>query len=525
MTDWSTVSILLPELLLVVLAIGFFIVGTFTTSRNLMLIIGTVVLVVASLILSRSCSIFFSVDSGVSGPLTVDWLGGTTRWIGLGLGFSFLLIYARDATDAWIGETLGMVILTTVGLMLVSCAREFVLLFLGLELISIPTYVLLFMGRRNNDSVEAATKYFFLSILSSGVFLFGLTMLFGATGSADLSDIRVALFAPESLPGAAFVPLAMIMIFAGLGFKIAAVPFHFYAPDVYQATTNSNAGLLAVVPKVAGIVVMVRMLPLALPIVGDFGWQAALILSLVTMTIGNVCALWQKNVRRMMAYSSIAHAGYMLIGIAVALGIRMGQGNDAAAYGGFGACLLYMFVYAIASLGTFAVLAHLSRPDREVHEVDDLCGLSQNRPLAAGLLAVFMFSLSGIPPLAGFWGKLTLFSGALSASGISGDSRSPWFLILAITGVINAAIAAAYYLRIVGTSYFRSPEFDFSVRRMSPALGVAMVCGLSVIVAGLFPAPVVGHFDRVGQSLDQVAVSETQSTETLLVRRVTNGKR
>lgn len=516
MTDWSTVSILMPEMLLVILAIGLFIGGTFTTSRNALLVCGAAVLLVAGFFLSRSCVTFFGGDAAVSGPLMLDWLGGTTRWIGLGLGLCFLLIYAREATDAWIGETLGMVILTAVGLMLVSCSREFILFFLGLELISIPTYVLLFMGRRNRNSVEAATKYFFLSLLASGVMLYGFAMLFGAAGSTDINDIRAALAAGDSLPGSGFVPMAMIMLFAGLGFKITAVPFHFYAPDVYQATTNSNAGLLAVMPKVAGIVAMVRLLPLTLPVVGDFGWQVALILSLVTMTIGNVCALWQKNVRRMMAYSSIAHAGYMLIGIAVAM--SAGQENGAA-YGGFGASLLYVFVYAVASVGTFGVLAHLSTAEREVNDVDDLSGLSRNRPVAAALLAVFMFSLAGIPPLAGFWGKLTLFSGALSASGISSETSSPWFLVLAIVGVINAAIAAAYYLKIISASYFRSPEFDFSVSRVSPALGVAVACAVLVVVAGLLPARFVGHFDQVGRSLNVVASTEDAADSGLLVSR------
>ncbi len=500
MTDWSTISILVPETLLVVLAVAFFLVGTFTTSRNTMLAMGTVAIVAAGFFLSNSCSTFFVTDASTSGPLMLDWLGGTVRWLGLGLGLCFLLIYARDATDAWTGEILGMVALTSVGLMLVSCSREFTLLFVGLELISVPTYVLLFMGRRNRDSVEAATKYFFLSLLASGVMLFGFTMLFGAAGSADFANIRESLAAGEGLPGRAFVLTAMVLIFAGLGFKIAAVPFHFYAPDVYQATTNSNAGLLSVVPKVAGIVALVRLLPLTVPVVGDFGWQVALILSLVTMTVGNVCALWQSDVRRMMAYSSIAHAGYMLVGIAVALEAT-DLGDSGMAYAGLGSCLLYVFVYTVASVGAFGVLAHLSTASRQVSRVSDLSGLSRNRPLSAGLLAVFMFSLAGIPPLAGFWGKLALFSSALAASGIGSPTNSPWFLVLVIVGVLNAAIAAAYYLRIISVSYFRSPEFDFSVGRITPPLVVAVACGVLVVVTGLMPARIVGHFETVGHSL------------------------
>jgi NADH-quinone oxidoreductase subunit N len=515
-TNWSTISILLPEIVLILLAVILFLAGTFSVSRRGMAILSSIVLVIAFFLLARTNESFFAGTSGLSGPLLLDTLGGTTRWIAVALGLGFLLMLARDATDAWVGETLGMVVLTVVGLMLVSCSRDFILLFLGLELISIPTYVLLFLGRRDGDSVEATTKYFFLSILSSAVMLYGFAMLYGAAGSTDINVIRTVLADGDALAGGVFVPFAMVLLFAGLGFKIAAVPFHFYAPDVYQATTNANAGLLAVIPKVAGIVAIVRLLPLTLPVVGDFGWQIALILSLVTMTIGNVCALWQQNIRRLMAYSSIAHAGYMLIGIAVALRASNSSQLDSAfdgqgAFDGYSACLLYLFVYSLASLGTFAVLSHLSTTAREVTDVSDLSGLNRNRPVAAALLAVFMFSLSGIPPLAGFWGKLTLFTGALAASGLDEATRSPWFMVLAITGVLNAAIAAAYYLRLVSVTYFRSPEFDFSVPRVTPALGVAVACGVLVICTGVLPARLVGHFEQVGRTIEvQSAVTQSR---------------
>ena len=519
MTNWTTISLLLPEIVLILLAITLFLAGTFAISRNGMAMLGCIAVAIALFLLAGTNESFFAADSASSGPLLLDALGGTTRWIAVALGLGFLLLLARDATEAWVGETLGMAVLTAAGLMLVGCARDFILLFLGLEMISIPTYVLLFVGRRDDDSVEAATKYFFLSILSSAVLLYGFAMLYGAAGSTDIHVIRATLAGGDALAGSAFVPFALVLLFAGLGFKIAAVPFHFYAPDVYQATTNANAGLLAVIPKVAGIVAIVRLLPLTLPVVGDFGWQIALILSLVTMTIGNVCALWQQNFRRLMAYSSIAHAGYMLIGIAVALRASHAHQLDIA-FDGYSACLLYVFVYALASLGTFAVLSHLSTTAREVTDVGDLSGLNRNRPAAAALLAVFMFSLSGIPPLAGFWGKLTLFTGALSVSGLDETTRSTWFMVLAITGVLNAAIAAAYYLRVVSVTYFRSPEFDFSIPRVTPALGVAIACGLLVICTGVLPARLVGHFEKVGRTIEGQGLASSVAQEHGLAAEV-----
>ncbi len=241
--------------------------------------------------------------------------------------------------------------------------------------------------------------------------------------------------------------VGMVLVVGGLGFKIAAVPFHFYAPDVYQGTTNTNAGLLAVVPKIAGIVALVRLVSTTLPPDTAIGWQLALVLAIITMTVGNVCALWQRNIRRLLAYSSIAHAGYMLIGFAVGLA--------APELGGIAAMLFYLAVYALASLGTFAALTYLSSQQHEVSDMGELSGLSRAHPWIAGAIAVCMFSMAGIPPLAGFWGKLALFSGAIRLAVADAGSISTWFLLLAIVAALNAATAAAYYLRVIGAMYFR----------------------------------------------------------------------
>ncbi len=276
----------------------------------------------------------------------------------------------------------------------------------------------------------------------------------------------------------------MILIFAGLGFKITAVPFHFYAPDVYQGTTNANAALLAVVPKIAGVVGLVRLTLIALPLASDTAWQIAIVLSILTMTLGNICALWQSNLRRLLAYSSIAHGGYLLIGLAVALTSQVS--------GGVAAMLFYLIVYSFGSLGAFATLAMLSSEERPLDRIEQLHGLGRRHPLAAAAMSVFMFSLAGLPPLAGFWGKLSLFTSAISLSLQSEKSGlSFWFLVLAIVGALNAAVAAAYYLRIVSVMYFReSDQRESAPLAWSSSASVAL-CAAAILAIGVVPGLVM----------------------------------
>jgi NADH-quinone oxidoreductase subunit N len=289
--------------------------------------------------------------------------------------------------------------------------------------------------------------------------------------------------------------VGLVMVVGGLGFKIAAVPFHFYAPDVYQGTTNTNAGLLAVVPKIAGIVALVRLASTTLPSDAAIGWQLALVLSLLTMTIGNVCALWQRNIRRLLAYSSIAHAGYMLIGLAVGLA--------APNLGGIAAMLFYLAVYALASLGTFAALTYLSSQQHEVSDMSELSGLARSHPWIAGAIAVCMFSMAGIPPLAGFWGKLALFSGAVRLAIADAGGVSTWFLLLAIVAALNAATAAAYYLRVIATMYFRPATAPPPADGGPGALVAVTACIVLVVAVGILPGVVLQDAERADPLLQQ----------------------
>jgi NADH-quinone oxidoreductase subunit N len=519
----ETLYCLLPEMTLVIAATLIFIGGVFVSGRMLWSWIAICAVLVAGWVLYRQYAFLFWPEGqpiqtaigdieaarnapeesppaypvepvlavAVPGPLAMDLFSQYVRWLVLVVGLALVLMSARLAPDVQAPEYAGTLLLAIVGMMLVASARELVLLFLGLELISIPTYVLLYLGRRGVDSQEATAKYFYLSILSSAVMLYGFSFLYGAAGSTDLMRVREVLAgAHESVGVRRFARLALVLVFAGLGFKITAVPFHFYAPDVYQGTTAGNAALLSVLPKLGGLVALVRIVAVAMPGFEMYAWRIALVLALLTMTLGNVVALWQDNVRRLLAYSAIAHGGYMLIGLAVAFVADSGAGA-AAGFDGVGGMLFYVTVYALATTGAFAVVIYLGRDDKPVENVDDLAGAARAHPWTAVSMAIFMFSLTGIPPLAGFWGKLNLFGAAMSVRGGDygpGTVRN-WFVALAAIGVVNAAISAAYYLRIVAAMYFRPATGELRAGGAWGAGAAMLMCAGLVVLVGVVPDP------------------------------------
>ncbi len=519
--ETKTVIAMMPELILILVASGVFVGSAFYRCRTTWLIVSLAGLLGAVIALALGHSPFTS-GALVTGPLRIDELAQASRGLALLTGIITVLALARQAEEGLAGEIFGCVLLVACGIMVASVANELVTLFLGLELISIPTYILLFLARRDTSGGESTMKYFFLSILSSALMLYGFSFLYGIggttiiDGTAEFPGIRQAVEG-MALPGAnrdllSFTPFAVVLIVAGLAFKLTAVPFHFYAPDVYQGTTNTNAGLLAVAPKIAGVIGLVRLLLIALPpLTMTTTWQIVLVISIITMTVGNICALWQNNLRRMMAYSSVAHAGYLLIGMSAAA-----VGNDAVP-GGVAAMVFYLIVYALASLATFSALAALGRPGKEVDSIDDISGLAKTQPLLAGVLAISMFSLAGLPPLAGFWGKLSLFLGAVSLA-MNSEGSSPavtlWFTILAIVGVANAAIAAAYYLRVVAAMYFQPAKVELPVNNGWEPKFAAVLCGIAVLVTA-YPRPLLQLGQRAEeQLLPKVAQQELQPDVT-----------
>lgn len=552
MTDSATLYHLLPEILLVAAATIVYLMGAFFPRgfQPGLLAAGAIVIAAAAAIYQDVYMVpVHTLDAWINGPIVFDLFGHAARWAILLLGFLFAVLTSSTRTIRPAAEYAGSLLLIVAGLMIVATAYDLVLMFLGLELVSIPTYILLYLGRHDPSGQEATAKYFFLSILSSALLLYGFSFLYGLAGNTRLDHLFNQLSAvPQLSDGRAamylkLAPLAMLLVFAGLGFRMTAVPFHFYAPDVYQGTSHPNAGLLATLTKAAGLLAIVRIVVASMPgaELQGLGWRIALVMSVLTMTLGNVVALWQNNIRRLLAYSSIAHGGYMLIGVAVGLATAAtGDPFLTPELNGIGTALFYLFVYCLATIGAFAALEYLGSPDRQVDGVDELTGLGRTRPLPAIALAVAMFSLAGVPPLAGFWGKFTLFSGALqvgvptSAGAAAGDATAtasdalralhPWFTALAIIGVLNAAIGMAYYLRVVATMYFRAPVTTIKAEG-GPGPWIAMVAStLLVVAAGVYPGPIIDAADRAGRAVQRpLAPTEASDPHRRLAVPIDNG--
>lgn len=421
------------------------------------------------------------------GLFQLDGLVWYARGLTLSTGFLLILVLWNQIDDSHAAEAHACLLSILMGANLVAAANDLIAMFLALELVSIPTYVLLYLGRRDRIGGEATLKYFLLSIFSSAIVLYGMTWVYGVAGNTNFSAIReiLAARAPHTADG--LLEVAFALLVAGLCFRIAAVPFHFYAPDVFQGTTASNAALLSLVPKVVGFVALIRLLPLAS---ASESWQRLLpefnaklllgSLAVVSMFVGNLLALRQKHLYRLMAYSSIAHAGYMLIGLTV---------GDVAPVSGREALLFYLATYGLMTIGVFALL-HAATGDRPPLQADDdLCGLARQQPMNALLLAVCLFSLTGLPPTAGFLGKFNLFLAAWADGTMIGERIIGH--VLAIALAINAAISAYYYLRLVALMFLEpaaQPDAPVAPLRFAWAPWVAGVaCSLGSIA--IFIAP------------------------------------
>jgi NADH-quinone oxidoreductase subunit N len=416
-----------------------------------------------------------------------------TRTLALAGGAVLLLASWDELPEPQAADYFACLLVVSAGLGLVGSATELVTMFLALELISIPTYVMLYLPRSGRPVQEAAVKYFLLSIFSSAFLLFGFSYLYGVTGTTNLPAIHEALARGDVNPLPAILLVAAVMVIAGLGFRIAAVPFHFYAPDVYEGSAVGPAALLAFVPKVAGFVALLRIDGLVGPgpvsgnamVTGTQLPLLAWILAAVTMTVGNVVALWQNDLKRLLAYSGIAHGGYMLMGLAAAPYLAA-QADPAG--GAVSAMLVYLIAYGAMTVGAFAVIQAISTRDRPATTVDDLAGLGATHPGLALMLAVFLFSLIGLPFTAGFVGKFLLFVGVLSAPGQPND----WlFRLLAVIGAINAAIGAYYYLRIIGVLYLRTALKPLPGRASFAGLLALWACLGVTVWLGVYPAPAV----------------------------------
>ena len=415
------------------------------------------------------------------------------RWVALAAAAVFLLVGWNETRDDNAGEYVGCLLVVAAGASLVARANDLVSLYLALEMVSIPTYVLLYLPVRTRAGQEAAVKYFLLSVLSSAVLLFGFSYLYGLTGTTNLGAVIDALNDAHKVAVSPMALVAIVTVIAGLGFRITAVPFHFYAPDVYEGGPTGVVAQLAFVPKLAGFIALARVLGMLYPPADQLPFDAShtlvpmtlWVLAAVTMTFGNVLGLLQDNLKRLLAYSGIAHGGYVLIGIVAACSLPDGRTAEPL-QAGLDAVLVYLVAYGLMTVGAFAVLTHLAG---SAETIDDLAGLGYSRPLTAGTLTVLLFSLIGLPPTAGFVGKLLLFVAALDAP--AAGPMGNMYRYLALLAALNAAIGAVYYLRVIGAMYLRSPLTPAGSNRWSPALVAAVVCAAATVVLGVYPDPLV----------------------------------
>jgi len=390
-----------------------------------------------------------------------------------GLTVLLSLAYLK-AERLHVGEYYGFILLTLSGMMVMVSAADLLTIYLGTELMSLSLYVLAGLKRADPRSLEASAKYFVLGAFSSGILLYGISLLFGVTGSTRLSAIATA----TALHGITdpMLMLSMVLLTVGFGFKLAIAPFHMWTPDVYQGAPTSVTAYMAVASKAASFGAFLRVFVEGLGGLSADWYQLFLVLSIVTMVLGNVVAIVQTNIKRMLAYSSIAHAGYALIGVVVAGKLGSGAGSN-----GLASVMLYLAIYAFMTLGAFAIVGMLRKGTLEGDEIQDFTGLAKREPLAALLMLVFLVSLAGIPPTAGFIGKLYIFMAAVNA-GLA------W---LAVIAVIFAAVSAYYYLRIVMVMYMRDPDPSIIPQprfEHSPALSIVLACALAgVVLIGLFP--------------------------------------
>ena len=511
----QTILILTPEVLILLAATAMITASPFLKlSRRMWCGISAGVLAAATLALLLHRGMQTDLYSAVA---LNDAFSFYSRLMFLVTGFIILGLAVDEPTDERAAEFFGALLMINAGAMLVAAANEIIFLFVGLELVSIPTYLLLYLTRRTARTQEAATKYFFLSIFASGLLLYGLTFLYGITGLTNLKAIAFLIVNAIGIPQSNLALIAILFVIAGLSFRVASVPFHFYAPDVYEGSPTLMAALLSWIPKAIGFLAMVRVLtvifaPLTVenPLVNK-AVLVAWVIAAATMTLGNTVALLQNNLKRLLAYSSIAHAGYLMIGIAV--GFTNGE-EVLAPYLATEGVLFYLVAYGFMTLGTFGIIMALRTEDgRQVETVDDLAGLGWTQPLVALGMSICVLGLSGFPFLAGFWGKLQLFTSAFSANP-DGDSNA--FVLLAILAVLNSAVGAYYYLRIVVTMYLRQSKQTLAVRGGLPmALSIGACVSLTVLI-GLIPAP-VSHATRAAaiaaRALPNPASSTTLKTD------------
>jgi NADH-quinone oxidoreductase subunit N len=433
-----------------------------------------------SLIAAAALAVAGSGDAGpaFNNMLLVDGFATYFRVLVFAIGAVSILLatnYLKEAEHTG-GEYYALVLFSVVGQCLMATANELIMIFIGIEVSSIATYVLAGYLRDDKRNNESALKYFLLGSFATAFLLYGVAWIYGTTGTTNLNEIRALLLDPQHAPNALLLSAAVGLIFVGLLFKVAAVPFQSWAPDVYQGAAAPVTAFMSVGPKAAAFAAFLRIAMWGFePAKGHWG-PVLYGVAIATMVVGNFAALRQVNVKRLLAYSSIAHAGYVLVAL------------TAASKTGTEAAMFYMASYAAMNLGAFAVITHVARKGERYVEIADFAGLGNRQPLTAALFTVFLLSLIGVPLTGGFFAKFYVFKSAL-------DSH---LIALTVIGLLNSAVAAFYYLRLIVTMYMQpAPEGVDTLPEPSIGIRTALVvCSVATVVLGVFPSLVLDIASR-----------------------------
>ena len=493
-TPSPVIGLILPELVVALAGVVAMVYDSFfPKDRSTTGIISLAGLVVAGVLLALMWT----------QPLPAGAWNGMIAHDNLRMGFSFVFLLVSALTilistvwvereDVPVGEYHALLMFATFGMMLMASGNDLVIIFLGLETLSIATYVMCGLRRGDLKSNESAMKYFILGSFASAFLLYGMALVYGATGSTNITEIASRV-ANANFPALLLVGAAMMVI--GFGFKVATVPFHIWTPDVYEGAPAPITGFMAGGPKAAAFASFVRVFVLGFPLVAGVqasgylhdSWMTALtVMAILSMTVGNVVAIMQNNVKRMLAYSSIAHAGYAMVGFVGAGAAKSSGDRDEA----IASVAFYMLTYAITNLGAFAIVALVGQKNDRRTDFEDYNGIGFRSPAVAFTLSLFMLSLLGLPLTAGFMGKVLVFRPALEAG-------NALLTFLVVVAVVNTAISAYYYLRLIVVMFFRERVADWTPPRIPTGLAAALIItALGVVYFGVFSDSVIERFSR-----------------------------
>jgi NADH-quinone oxidoreductase subunit N len=457
--------IILPEIILAIFGVLILILEPFfpQEKKNSLFFLALIALVFSGV---ATLNLWNGFGSAFSQMIVLDNFSLFLQIIFIISSFLIILISAPYLKNEEIhrGEYYALILFSTLGMMLMSSSFSLVVIFLGLEIMSLNLYVLAGIKREDVKGIESSMKYFLMGAFATGFLLYGIALIYGATGSFDLQTIFFSIYVLEGTNlSLLYAGIGLLLI--GFGFKVASVPFHMWVPDVYEGAPTPVTAFISAGPKAAGFAVLLRVFLFTFQGLQTDWWKVLWVLSVLTMTVGNVIALSQKNIKRMLAYSSIAHAGYILVAIV--------SGGDK----GISSALFYLFAYTFMNIGAFAVVTAVGWKGEKLINLDDYAGLGTKHPWLSFFMLLFMFSLAGIPPTAGFMAKFYVFSSAVNSG----------FIWLVIIGVLNSLISVYFYLRIVVLMYMHKSEETVQFKVPAGINLALLVCAFFVIFIGFFP--------------------------------------